>query len=699
MADRYWVGGTDDWSSTAGTKWATTSGGAGGASVPTNADDVFFDAASGAITVTILGTATCRNLNFTGFTGSMGSFNGTVPVLVVTGNLTLSATMGSFGDGFGACRIVPPNIAVTITTNGKQSSWNGFITANARGLTFDNSGGGSSASITLLDDLKVRRAYLTGTVSLNLNNFSLDLISGSTGLIINCGVTGPTLNFGATGKIIVRTGGSVQVGFFASSGFSNVTFTGSKLVSVDIPSATTLIQSSGTVPTYGTAAQALNYVSTAANQGSFYFYTAEDIDWSLGTGAIRADRASNFIYGNWNSGTKNISKTPIAANPCAVNFAASSGTKTISGTGIWGAGISVVIQPQAAGVTYNLGTNLIQNPVFQRSTVTWAPLGGVASTFNTNNYSIQTGGFAASGGTCNLGTSQISSYGFNFGSPTPYLFDFGSGVDASNANLLVSQNSGRFLASNMTIGGLNITNGSITVTIPPTSTNLTFNNITNNSAATNIQIDFPSSVTTTINNFNYGGQASPLNVSRIRSTTPGTRAILSKASGTVNASYVDIQDSEATGGATWTALASNGNIDSGNNIGWDFGTTVVNVTGVAATGQVGTVLVAFGNVAVNVTGVSATGEVGIVTVPTLVEVVGVQATGEVGIVTVFTSTDANVNLIGVQATGEVGILFFYQWSIIIDTQDPGWVPVNDLQTPTWATINPNTSPVWTDVVI
>jgi hypothetical protein len=698
MADRYWVGGTDDWSSTAGTKWATTSGGAGGASVPTNADDVFFDAASGAITVTILGTATCRNLNFTGFTGSMGSFNGTVPVLVVTGNLTLSATMGNFGDGFGACRIVPPNIAVTITTNGKQSSWNGFITANARGLTFDNSGAGSSASITLLDDLKVQRAYLTGRVSLNLNNFSLDLISGSTGLIINCGSIGPTLNFGATGKIIVRTGGSVQVGFFASSGFSNVTFTGSKLVSVDILSATTLIQSSGTVPTYGTAAQALNYVSTAANQGSFYFYTAEDIDWSLGTGAIRADRASNFIYGNWNSGTKNISKTPIAANACAVNFAASSGTKTISGTGTW-SGISIVVQPQAAGVTYNLGTGITQNAGNQRSTFTWAPLGGVASTFNTNNYPIITGGFEASGGTCNLGLTGIFSYGTNFGSPTPYLVSFGPGVNASSATIYAANASSRLLASNMTIGTLDILT-SLTVTIPPTSSNLTFNNITNNTGATNTQIDFPSGVTTTVNNFNYGGQATPsLNVVRIRSTTPGTRAILSKASGTVNASYVDIQDSEATGGATWTALASNGNIDSGNNIGWDFGTTVVNVTGVAATGQVGTVLVAFGNVAVNVTGVSATGEVGIVTVPTLVEVVGVQATGEVGIVTVFTSTDANVNLIGVQATGEVGILFFYQWSIIIDTQDPGWVPVNDLQTPTWATINPNTSPVWTDVVI
>jgi len=47
MADRYWVGGTNNWNGTAGTKWALTSGGAGGQAEPTSADDVYFDAAPG----------------------------------------------------------------------------------------------------------------------------------------------------------------------------------------------------------------------------------------------------------------------------------------------------------------------------------------------------------------------------------------------------------------------------------------------------------------------------------------------------------------------------------------------------------------------------------------------------------------------------------------------------------------------------
>ena len=73
MANRYWVGGTANWDATAGTKWATTSGGAGGAAVPTSADDVFFDAASGAVTCTLTGGyfASCLSLTCTGFTGTL----------------------------------------------------------------------------------------------------------------------------------------------------------------------------------------------------------------------------------------------------------------------------------------------------------------------------------------------------------------------------------------------------------------------------------------------------------------------------------------------------------------------------------------------------------------------------------------------------------------------------------------------------
>lgn len=71
MANRYWVGGTANWDATAGSKWSTSSGGAGGAAVPTAADDVFFDANSGAAVVTLATNSACRSLDCDGFVGTI----------------------------------------------------------------------------------------------------------------------------------------------------------------------------------------------------------------------------------------------------------------------------------------------------------------------------------------------------------------------------------------------------------------------------------------------------------------------------------------------------------------------------------------------------------------------------------------------------------------------------------------------------
>jgi hypothetical protein len=91
MANRYWVGGTAAWDGTAGTKWALTSGGAGGQAVPTAADDVFFDGASGAVTCTVTGSRVAKSINCTGFTGTLAGAS--TPDLAVSGSVTLVAGM------------------------------------------------------------------------------------------------------------------------------------------------------------------------------------------------------------------------------------------------------------------------------------------------------------------------------------------------------------------------------------------------------------------------------------------------------------------------------------------------------------------------------------------------------------------------------------------------------------------------------
>lgn len=97
MADRYWVGGAGNWSST--TKWSTTSGGASGASVPTSADNAIFDANSGTagavFTATVDVASTCANLTFSPVANVGSTTISLANQLTITGTLSTSSTAGN----------------------------------------------------------------------------------------------------------------------------------------------------------------------------------------------------------------------------------------------------------------------------------------------------------------------------------------------------------------------------------------------------------------------------------------------------------------------------------------------------------------------------------------------------------------------------------------------------------------------------
>jgi hypothetical protein len=76
----------------------------------------------------------------------------------------------------------------------------------------------------------------------------------------------------------------------------------------------------------------------------------------------------------------------------------------------------------------------------------------------------------------------------------------------------------------------------------------------------------PASTTTTVGSFETTGTT----LKYLTSSTPGTQATISDASGTDTVSYLSIQDSAATGGATWNAFVTSNNVDNGNNSGWIF---------------------------------------------------------------------------------------------------------------------------------
>lgn len=84
---------------------------------------------------------------------------------------------------------------------------------------------------------------------------------------------------------------------------------------------------------------------------------------------------------------------------------------------------------------------------------------------------------------------------------------------------------------------------------------------------TNGTVQLKEDVTSTVGAFATSGT----NQKFLQSTLAGSQATLSQAGGTVSASYLTIQDINATGGATWNALWSNNNVDAGDNTGWVFG--------------------------------------------------------------------------------------------------------------------------------
>ena len=214
MANRFWVGGTATWDATAGTKWATTSGGGGGAAVPTSSDAVFFDGASGAITVTTSGssTDTCLSIDFTGFTGTFDHASGTT--VIVAGSATFVSGMTYT---VAETSILQFTAAATLTTGGKliakvQQSSNSALTLGDN-LSF---AAFKTCSLNLVSAL----------ASLNMNGFS---ISGNS----------------ATNRVLIlsNTIGSAKSITNATTSFSNADFrdiTFSSASSLDLSAITGL---------------------------------------------------------------------------------------------------------------------------------------------------------------------------------------------------------------------------------------------------------------------------------------------------------------------------------------------------------------------------------------------------------------------------------------------------------------------------
>jgi len=632
MANRYWVGGTATWDGTAGSKWALTSGGTGGQAVPTTSDTVFFTNLSGANTVTIGTGAVCSTLTMTGFTGTLAFGTNTIsaagtgtvftgattysvsgtPLILVTnatatartitagsvteansisfninnGGSTLTVTgavrnlifSGSFGGSF------PNNI---LTIYGNLTFKSGMtITAGTSARTFAATSGtqkitsatlnldfpltfSGTATYQLQDNLSVgtstSRTITLTTGTLDLNNFTLT----NFGIFSSNNSNTRAIAFGSSGVINNTRTGTVTswdcatITNFTRTGTPYVKFTGTNTT------ASTITVQHGT--TSG---------GTEDNSMSFYFDSSPTVNLSttnwiydLGTlsswGGTVTNSSTNtyIIYGSFygSSDASYFGNLTFSSTKSTPRYLPTSSNLLVL----------ITINTSGTGVF-----NLQANSTIQKLNV-------LNGSFSTNGYTLDTANF-------DFDNSNTKSLTFN--SQVNIAYENSTGIFKGNLTNTTIDMTGSTLAINcnnstITLDVPNLTYPNVSVVInsdttiygnfifgrgatTQTITNLTIkNNVNPDNRLTDFNVKLFAGSTLNVGNISIDGiinTASP-NYVVLSSTTAGTQATLSKASGTVSVSYVQIQDSIATGGATWLAQTTNGNINNGNNTGWIFG--------------------------------------------------------------------------------------------------------------------------------
>jgi hypothetical protein len=199
VANRYWIG-TGNWDATNTANWSVSSGGAGGASVPSSPDAVFFDAGSGGGTCTVTAVANCAGLNCTGFTGTLtGSSqincNGDF-TLVVGMNYTRTGVTSIGGTGTRNVTTAGKTL-YSIISSATATNFNGNVYSLG---SFQQSAG----TVTLNNNLTCQSLTLSGpgVKVFNANNAIITLTAPST--VWNYSGSNLTFNRG-TSKIVLSS--------------------------------------------------------------------------------------------------------------------------------------------------------------------------------------------------------------------------------------------------------------------------------------------------------------------------------------------------------------------------------------------------------------------------------------------------------------------------------------------------------------
>jgi len=238
MANRYWVGGAGNWTSSATANWSTSSGGSGGASAPTSTDNVFFDQA-GTYTVTCSGNVPFNlQSQCADFTVSAGTvtFSDASDCISIYGNINFTVTpIFSGATGYiSLCATTSVTITTTAGTVFPSIEFKGvggvYVLQNSITAVFNNT------TINWIDG------------SLNLNGFTY------TCTYIRYGFGTRNITFNG-GKIVITGSGTSAFNMPSVGGtFTTTAGTGAGIISMTSASAKTFNASGVTI--YATLDQA-----------------------------------------------------------------------------------------------------------------------------------------------------------------------------------------------------------------------------------------------------------------------------------------------------------------------------------------------------------------------------------------------------------------------------------------------------------
>lgn len=552
MSNRFWVGGTDNWNGTAGSKWATTSGGTGGAAEPTASDDVFFDANSGAVTVTVTTSVRpCLSIDFTGFTGTYAGSIG----IQVNANVTLDsgATYTSTG-------------TINCLTTGAST-----FTSNGASITMPVAINGSGGTITFQDNLTT-----TGRLTLTQGTFDFNGKTISTG--------GFTSTSNANVKVLTPNGGTLYI-----------TGTGTWITS-GTQTNLTLNTSGMNIYNTGSAAdmRTANSQSVLAN---VIFSGSGTAAFGLGSG----------IWGNVTVSGATITTFTVSANIQCNNLDFTGFTGDFNGsTAFRMAGDLVMTSSMTTTNTGTITNNKNGAITLNTSNVSmdcgYTISGGAScavtlgssfkltaartlTIFNSGNGTLDLAGYNL---TCGILTSTSSNTRtFTYGSGTVELTGTGTVFNVTNTNLTKSANTATLKISDSS-GVAKTCNASAQGAFPENinfsgagsfalkGTN-TFTTITAGTAGSSLL--FQASTVTTVTNFNVNGTGTGASQITINTDGASTDHSLVKAGGgVVDCNYLNIQHSRATPSYnTWFAGSGSTNNQSVSTTGygWNFTTSTI----------------------------------------------------------------------------------------------------------------------------